>query len=101
MHVGQSPVRAVVAESKLGVVDAQEAKDRGVDIVAVGGMFGGFVGPFVGAAVGNAAFDAPASEPVGEAEGVVVAALFALAAGHAAEFGGPKDNGVVEQTAGF
>jgi uncharacterized protein YoaH (UPF0181 family) len=45
--------------------------------------------------------DAAAAEPVGEAIRVVVAALAALRAGHAAELGGPQDDGVVEQAALF
>ena len=61
----------------------------------------GLVRPFVGRAVGDAALDAAAGEPGGEGERVVVAALGALAAGHAAELGGPDDDRVVEQAGCF
>ena len=36
---------------------------------------------------------------VGEAEGIVVAPAAALGTGHAAEFGGPEHDGIVEETA--
>src|SRR5262249_4074548 len=82
-------------------VDAEQVEDGGVDVVAIAGVRGGLVRPLIALAVGDAALDAAAGEPGGEGEGVVVAALAALAAGHAAELRGPQDNGVVERAEGF
>ena len=99
VHVGQPPVDAVVAERQAGVIDAQQVKDGGVQVVAVRDVFDGLVRPFVARAVGHAPLDAAAGQPGGEGERVVVAALGALAARHAAELGGPDDDRVVEQAA--
>ena len=41
MHVRQAAVDAVVAEDEPLVVDAEQAQDRGVDIVAVSLLLGG------------------------------------------------------------
>ena len=103
MHVGKAAVNAVVAEGELLVVDAEEAKDGGVDVVDFGVMIWvrRLVAPFVARAVGGSAFNSAAGEPIGKDERIVVATLAALGARHAAEFGGPKDNGIFEQAAGF
>jgi hypothetical protein len=53
MHVRQAAVDAVVAVGELGVVDAEEVQDGGVEVVAAGGILGGFVGPFVARAVAS------------------------------------------------
>ena len=45
---------------------------------------------------GGNAFDAAAAEPVSENVGIVVAAFAALGAGHAPEFGGPENDGVIK-----
>ena len=103
VDVGQAAVDAAGAEGELFVIDAEEVEDGGVDIVDFCGVVAveGFVAEVVAEAVGDAAADAAAGEPVSEAERVVVAAFAALGAGHAAEFGGPEDEGVVEETALF
>ena len=98
VHVREAAVGAVVAEGQLLVVEAEEVQDGGVDVVTLGEALavGGLVAPFVALSVGDAALDAAAGEPVGEDEGIVVAALAALGAGHAAELGGPEDECVLE-----
>ncbi len=74
-----------------------------MDVVAGGGVGAvlGFVAPLVAFAGGDAALDAAAAEPVGEDVGVVVAAFATLGAGHSTEFGGPEDEGVIEEAALF
>ena len=42
MDVGEAAVDATVAEGELGVVDAEEVEDGGVEIVAGGGVVSGF-----------------------------------------------------------
>src|SRR5688572_15197665 len=101
MDVGQTTVDAVVAEDEFFVIDAKEVQDGGVDVVAIGRSGGGFVRPFVAFAEAHAAFDAAADEPVGKCEWIMVAAFGALSARHAAEFGSPQNNRVIEQSAGF
>src|SRR4051812_47026245 len=51
VHICQPTISAVVAEGELGMVDAEQVKNGGMDVVTVSGMFCGFVRPFVGAAV--------------------------------------------------
>ena len=82
MHVGQAAVDAVVAEGELGVVDAEQVQDRGVDVVDLGGCVavGRLVAQLVAFARNDAALDAAAAEPVREDIRVVVAALAALRA---------------------
>ena len=103
VHIRQAAVDAVVAEGEFGVVDAQLVQDGGVDVVNGGGIAAvqRFVSPLVAFARDGAAFDAAAAEPVGEDEGVVVAAFATLGTGHATEFGGPEDNGIVQHAALF
>ena len=51
--------------------------------------------------VGGAAFESAACDPGGECFGVVVASDSALATGHAAELGGPDNDGIVEHAECF
>src|SRR5579872_3682620 len=101
MHVGEAAVDAVVAESQFLVIDAEQVQDRGVHVVAVGGICRGFVRPLVAFAVRGPALDAASGEPIGEGERVMVPPFRALAARHAAKLGGPHHDGVVEQAARF
>ena len=101
VNVGQPAVDTVVTEGQLFVVDAQQVKHRGVDVVDLAGAIAveWFVAPLVGWPVADAAFDAPATQPVGEDVRVVVSPLAALTSWHATEFSCPQDDRVVEQPA--
>ena len=99
VDIGETAVDAGGAEGELFVVDTHEVEDGGVEVVAPCDAFGGFAAEFVAAAVGGAWFDACAGEPCDEATAVVIAAGAALGEGSAAEFGGPDDEGIVEETA--
>ena len=101
MDVGEATVDAVVAVGEALVIDAEEMEHRRVDVIAVDGLFDGFVGPFVGGSVADTALEAAAGQPGGEPRGIVVSAEAALTAGHAAELGGPLDDRVSEEAAGF
>src|SRR4051812_4008227 len=72
-----------------------------MDVVAVSGLVRDFVRPFITGAVADSALDAAAGEPDGKRKRVVIAALGALTARHAAEFGSPEDDRVIEQATGF
>lgn len=97
MHVRQPAFGAVVVEAELFVVDTEEVEDGGVEVVDGGDVFDGFVAEFVGGAVAEGGFHARAHEKRGKPAGVVVTAAGAfLKSGHAAEFGGPNDEGVFE-----
>ena len=100
MYIGESAIDAVVPNGEFRVIDPEEMQDRGVDVVHFGWVLavGRLVAEFVARPETDPALDAAAAEPVGEAIRIVIAALTALRTGHAAEFRGPKDNGVFEQT---
>ena len=72
-------------------------QDGGVRVGDVVGIFGGMEADVVGGPVCHAALDPAARHPDAEGVGVVVAAVRALRAGGAAEFGGEDDEGFVEQ----
>ena len=98
VDVGEAHVSRRKAKSILGVVDAKEVEHCGVEVVDLHFVFDGFVSPFVGRTVGHPGFDAAAGEPSGETEGVVVAAVTSLSEGRPAEFAGPDDEGLFENT---
>jgi hypothetical protein len=100
VDVGEAEVAALGAEGELGVVEAEEVKDGGVEVVHVDGIFGDVEAEVVGGAVGEAFFDAAAGHPDGEGTVVVIAAVVgALRHGGAAEFAAPDDESVFEKAA--
>ena len=101
VDVGEAPVDAVVAICEARVIDAEKVQHGGVGVVAVSGMLGYFVRPFIARSEAHATLETASREPIGECEWIVIAALTALAAGHASEFSGPMDDGVVEHSAGL
>src|SRR5687767_1634860 len=58
VDVGEAEVSAGVAVGELFVVEAEEVKHGGVEVVDVDFVFGGFEAEFVGRTVGGAAADA-------------------------------------------
>ena len=99
MDVGEALVAALAGEGEALEVEAEQVKDRGVEVGDVAAVGDGVVAEVVGRAVGLAALDAAAGEPDGEAVGVVVAAVLALGAGRPAELAAPDDQGLLEQAA--
>ena len=61
--VGKAVVAAAVVVGEAFVVDAQEVKDGGVEVVDVDFVFGDFGADFVSGAIADAAFGAAAREP--------------------------------------
>src|SRR5688572_8357315 len=98
MHVGQAAVDAVGAERESLMVDSQQMQDGGVDVVYLRGIFTveRLVAPLIAWAVRDAALDAAAGEPICEHKWIVIPAEAALRRGHAAELGGPEDDGVFQ-----
>lgn len=80
MHIRQAAVDAVVAEGQLLVIDAKQAEDGRVDVVAISWILDGFVAPFVGRAEADSSLDAAARKPVSEPERIVIASFASLAA---------------------
>src|SRR5438309_1367809 len=95
VDVGETAFGAVVVEGELLVVEAEEAKYGGVEVIDGADILLRLVAELVGGAVADSAFHACAGHPGGEAVGVMVAALGAgLVGGHAAELGGPEEERV-------
>lgn len=102
VDVGESSFQAVVVVGETFVVEAEEMEDGGVEVVDADGVLFGFGAEVVGGTVAVAFFNSGSGEEAGEGVGVVVAAgAVALEERHAAEFGGPDDEGVVEHAALF
>lgn len=102
MHIGQSPLDAVVIESEAAVVDSQEMQDGGMEVVPVNTLVDGFPADIVRAAVGHAATQSSPGEPHREPVLVVVPscserARARLGKGCAAELGREQDQRVVQQ----
>ena len=72
-------------------IEAEQLEQRGMHVGHIMAVLDGVEADFVGAAVNDAALDAAAGQPTGEAVDVVIAAVAALRAGGAAEFGGEDD----------
>src|SRR5687767_4426529 len=78
VHVGQPPVRAIVAEGELLVIDSKEMQHGCVEVVNRHGVTRGLPRPFVALAVGDAALHTGTSHPAGEGAAIVIAAVAAL-----------------------
>ena len=74
-------------------------EDGGVEIGDIVRGIDGVEADFVGGAVGDACFEAAAGHPDGEAVDMVIAAIGALGAWGATEFGGEDHEGVFEEAA--
>lgn len=62
-HIGQPEIAAGVAERELGVIEAEQVENSGVEIVDVDGVFDGLVAVVVADAIGHAASDTAAGHP--------------------------------------
>src|SRR5262245_47819252 len=73
----------------------------GVEVVDGDFAIDDFVAVFIGGAIDSAAFDATAGQPDRKAKRIMVASIAPLGKGCAAEFTGPHDQSVFEQTSRF
>ena len=98
MHIGEAAVCAIVPHREPGVVDTQKVQNGGVHIVdRCTHPVGGLEAERIGGANTDTPLDTTTSQPVRKAVRVVIAPLASLRAGHAAKFGGPEHNGVIQQ----
>ena len=81
------------------MVEAEQIENRGVNVGHVVAVFGRVKAELVRGAVDDAALDAAAGQRNCKSIGMMVAAVAALSAGRATEFGGDYDDRLVEQTA--
>ena len=101
MNIRQSSIYAVMLENEFRMIDADQVKNRCVDVIIRRWVLDGSERPFVARSISRAAFNASAGEPVRERERIVITAFSALAARHPAEFGRPNDDRVVEKPSRF
>ena len=87
--------------SKLARREAQEREQRRVDVGDVVRMLDGVKADLVGRTVDDAPLEAAAGHPDRKAVRMMVAAVPALRAGSAAEFGGEDHDRLVQQAAAF
>ena len=80
------------------MVQTQQVKSGGVELVAVHDLVGGLEAELVGRSIGGSRLDPATSEPSGEATPVVVPSLGVLPLGGwlAPELGGADDEGILE-----
>ena len=94
----------MVLESQLGVVDAEQLQNRGMQVMHVHRVFGDVVTKIVGLADRHAGLDATPGHPRGEAARMMVAAVVvfgepALAIDRTPELAAPNHERVVEHAA--
>ena len=102
MHVGEAEVTPLEAEGQGFVVDSQEMKDGGLEVVDVNGILGHVVAKSTGATVNHAGFHSAAGHPHREAARVVIPSevlVAGLGVGGTAEFSPPDDEGVFKHAA--
>jgi hypothetical protein len=100
-NIREPEVSALELIGQLGVVDAQRAQDRGMQIVDVDRIFHDVVAVIVGLALADAGRDAAAGEPHGEAARMMIAPVIvrgelALAIYRSAKLAAPDDQRVLQ-----
>src|SRR5678816_106035 len=97
MNVGQAPINAVMTEDEFFVVDSQQVQNSSMLIVTIHWIIGHFVRPFIALAIAGTALEPTTGHPTGKCKRVMIAPFTALAAGHAAKFGRPNHDRILEQ----
>ena len=101
MDVGQAEISALETIGQLGVVEAEQVQDRGVQVVHVNEVLYDVEAEIVGCPDGDAGFDTAAGQPHRKGVGMMIAAIIVVTLNHgsAAEFTAPHDERVVEHAA--
>ena len=105
MHVCQSEITTGVVVGKLLVVQAEQVKDRRVQIVHARSVLHGREAKLIGRAIDSSPADAAAGEPDTEPIVIVIATELRLAVvleldrGSSAKFATPEDEGVFKHAA--
>ena len=72
MHVCEPAFDAVVVEREPLVVDAQQVKCGGMEVIGISGLVSRFPPQFVSGSIADSALDASSGHPSGEGAGIVV-----------------------------
>ena len=97
--VGEAILAAIMRKGQPRVVETEEMKDRGVQVVDVYWVNLGTKSNSIGRAVDGPPLDTRAGQPDREAVWVVIPTPAALGHGHPAELAAPDHEGFLEQTA--
>src|SRR5262245_26851081 len=101
MHVRQSALGSAVSESQPLVINAEQVKDCGVEIIIRGSVARGLPGPLVALSVRDTALDAGPGHPADERAAVVVAPFTTLRERHAAKLRIPEQQRIVQHSSRF
>ena len=100
MDVGEAALNAVVFKGELFVVEAEEVEHLGVQVMEGMDVFGCLESELICGTMADAGFDDGTGEDGGESAGLVVTAFGSfLEHGHAAKFGAPKNQRIIQHTA--
>ena len=104
VNVGKSELAALEAVGEAFVVDAEEMKDRCVEVVNVDGIFKDVVAIVVGFSNGDSFFYSCSSHPHAEALGmmitsVIFASQFSLTVGGSPKLSTPDEESIFQHTA--
>ena len=99
MNVREPAIGAASAHREPLVVDAEEMEYGGVEVVSCRFFVGSLPTPRIAFTIGDARLDARAAHPGGENASVVVAPFAPLRERHAAEFGIPEYQRVIQEPA--
>ena len=104
VDICQSEVPTLEAIGEFCVVDTEQVKDSGIEVVHVNGIFGDVVAIVIGFTVDSAFADSGTGQQSGKAPWVVIASVIVwgectLGVYRATEFTAPGDEGIVEESA--
>ncbi len=99
MNIGQANISAAESVGELLVIHGQQVEDGRPQIINRADILHRVVPEFIGGSLGRAALDATAGQPDAEPKRIVIPSGGRLRKGRPAEFPGPDDEGLVEQTA--
>ena len=102
VNVGQTSMRTIVIIGQPLMVQAEEMQDGRVEVMDVHHVFDGLVAEFIGRAEAETSLHARTGQPRGETLRVMVATFSSfLKRRHPAEFRGPEDERIIQQSTRF
>jgi hypothetical protein len=98
MHIRQPYISAAETKCQFGVIDSEQMKHRGVEIVNQEFVLDDLVTVFVRRSVNRSTFYSATGQPETEPKRIVIAAIRALCEGSPAKLAAPHHERFVEQT---
>jgi hypothetical protein len=98
MHIRQAEIAATEAKCQLLMINAQQVKHRGVQVMNGNRLVHHPVTVFVGSTVYGSAFNTGSGHPHTEGRGIMVAAICALSKRGSSELTGKNHQGFIQQS---